>query len=213
MFGGASKFGSLDCLSISHFTADLADLIFAEVLEAPVVGGISMGAAIALRLAVTRPELVRGLVLARPAWLTASAPPNMRPNALVGDLLSRLGPDEGLAEFEKSAVIADLSETGPDNLSSLRGFFRRVPLDQTAALLTRISADGPGVDVDDLRKLQMPVLVIGHQRDHVHPMGLARELAEAIPNAHFLEITPKATDQARYYADFRSALAQFLKGL
>ena len=47
-----------------------------------VVGGISMGAAISLRLAVTRPDLVRALVLARPAWMFAPAPDNMQPIAL-----------------------------------------------------------------------------------------------------------------------------------
>ena len=48
-----------------------------------------MGAAIALRLAVKQPELVRALVLARPAWVTEPAPPNMQAYAEVGELLSR----------------------------------------------------------------------------------------------------------------------------
>ena len=46
-------------------------LAFADLrgVERFVVGGISMGAAIALRIAVRHPERVSGLVLARPAWL------------------------------------------------------------------------------------------------------------------------------------------------
>ena len=45
------------------------------------VGGISMGAAIALRIAALRPDLVSALVLARPAWLDANGPENIQPVA------------------------------------------------------------------------------------------------------------------------------------
>ena len=210
---GASECGPLDRLSIAQFTDDLAAVIEADTLGPCVVGGISMGAAIALRLAVTRPDLVRGLVLARPAWLVEDAPVNMAPNALVGDLLGRYAPEAAAERFEASPIAAELAGAAPDNLASLRGFFQRLPVAQTAALLGRISADGPSVTLADLGKLQIPVLVIGHARDHVHPIALARQLAGLIPGAQFAEITPKATDPARYRADFQSALSAFLKGL
>lgn len=210
---GASDCGPLERLSIAQFTDDLAAVIEAEALVPCVVGGISMGAAVALRLAVTRPDLVSALVLARPAWLVGDAPQNMAPNALVGDLLRRFAPAEAAQRFEASAIAADLAGTAPDNLASLRGFFQRLPVAQTAALLGRISADGPGVTLADLGRLQIPVLVIGTTRDHVHPIALARQLAGLIPAASFAEITSKATDAALYRADFQSALFAFLKGL
>ena len=210
---GASDAGQYGHFSIAQFTTDLADMISHKNLDRPVVGGISMGAAIALRLAVTRPELVRALVIARPAWVTEAAPDNMAPNALVGELLAEHAPDEALGLFEATDVAADLTRFAPDNLASLRGFFRRQPIALTSALLSRISADGPGVDLNDLASLRLPVLVIGHDRDSVHPISLAREMAAAIPTAKFVEITPKVTDLARYQADFRAALAEFLKGL
>ena len=104
---GASDCGPLERLSIAQFTDDLAAVIEAEALVPCVVGGISMGAAVALRLAVTRPDLVRALVLARPAWLVGDAPQNMAPNALVGDLLRRFAPAEAAQRFEASAIAAD----------------------------------------------------------------------------------------------------------
>ena len=64
-----------------------------------VLGGISMGAAISLRLAVKRPDLVKALVLARPAWLTEPAPENMTPNAEVGRLLRERAPEEAKEAF------------------------------------------------------------------------------------------------------------------
>ena len=74
---GASEPGDHSVFSISTFADDAIAMIEQLELAPLIVGGISMGAAIALRIAVTRPDLVRGLVIARPAWSTAAAPRNM----------------------------------------------------------------------------------------------------------------------------------------
>jgi pimeloyl-ACP methyl ester carboxylesterase len=210
---GQSEAGPSGNLSIATFANDIAAMIEDQKLDRPVVGGISMGAAIALRLAVARPHLVGALVLARPAWLTNEAPANMTPNALVGELLKSHAQAEARARFEATPLVAQLAQEAPDNLASLRGFFAREPIGTTAELLTRISADGPGVSKADLGALKIPVLVIGNGKDFVHPLELAQDLARLIPHAEFVEITPKATDPARYRDDFRAALAPFLKGL
>lgn len=209
---GASEPGDPSAFSIATFADDTASLV-EELHCGPVVmGGISMGAAIAQRLAVTRPELIRGLIIARPAWSCASAPANMAANAEVASLLANHPPHEARARFAATATAKMLATAGPDNLATLVGFFARQPLDVTAALLGSIAADGPGVTETDLRSLRIPTLVIGHGMDIVHPLGFAEQLAALIPGARLVRITPKAEDRARYVADMRSALADFLKG-
>jgi pimeloyl-ACP methyl ester carboxylesterase len=210
---GTSYSGPLDRLSIATFAEDIAGMIIAKGLGPCVVGGISMGAAIALRLAVVRPELVSAMVLARPAWVTNAAPANMAPNALVGELLRYHPADKARALFETTSTATQLSKVAPDNLASLRGFFSRQPVAVTAELLCRISADGPGVSADDLARITVPTLIVGTAQDFVHPMDHARTLAQLIPNARLAEITPKGVDASAYQADFRSALETFLKGL
>lgn len=101
-----------------------------------------------------RPEVVRALVLARPAWVLESAPANMRPNAVVGDLLRRYPPAEACARFEESDRARQLEAEAPDNLASLRGFFAREPAAVTSELLLRIAADGPGVAAQDVAALR-----------------------------------------------------------
>jgi pimeloyl-ACP methyl ester carboxylesterase len=208
---GRSEAGPSEAFSLATFADDLAAFIEARGLAPVVLGGISMGAALALRLAVTRPELVRALVLARPAWLTEAGPPNLEPNIAVGELLAAHPPAEALARFEASPLARRLAAEAPDNLASLRGFFAREPAAITAALLTRISRDGPGVTAADLARLRLPVLVIGTARDAIHPLPLAKALAGAIPGARFTEITSKAADRAAYVRDFQTALAGFLE--
>jgi pimeloyl-ACP methyl ester carboxylesterase len=205
---GGSPLGPVKDLLIATFADDVARMITALPTPPVAVGGISMGAAIALRLAVRRPDLVPALILSRPAWVTESAPANMQPNTLVGQMLV-----QGLAAFDATEIARDLAEVAPDNLASLRGFFARQPLSDTAALLTRISADGPGVTEAELAALRLPVLVLGTEQDHVHPMAHAVRLAGLIPGAVLIEIPPKGQNRAAHVAAMQSAILGFLKGL
>lgn len=194
-------------LCIARFADDVVTLI--ETLSGPVVlGGISMGAAIATRIAVTRPELVRGLVLVRPAWGAGAAPPNMQPNAEVGRYLAA---GAGRLAFENSATARHLAQVAPDNLASLLGFFDRQPLAVTSALLQQISADGPGITGPDLASLRLPVLVCGTAQDAVHPLALARDLADLIPAARFTELPPKGADKPAHLAALHAAITAFLQ--
>jgi len=210
---GRSQPGPLEKLSIATFADDIARYI-EKTLPAPVlVGGISMGAAIALRLAVTRPELVRGLILARPAWIVDAAPENMRPNAEVGRLLKRMPADQARTAFLEGKTGRDLAEHAADNLASLTGFFSRQPLDVTAALLEAIANDGPGVTKEDVKALTVPCLVVGHARDAIHPLAYAETLAGLIPGARLVEITPKVDSRTRYVSDFHAAINGFIREL
>lgn len=199
-------------LSIPLFAADVVSLV--ERLGSPaVVGGISMGAAIASRIAVQRPDLVRGLVLVRPAWVAEAAPRNMRPNAEVGDLLARLPRDEARAVFAASATCSMLTQDAPDNLKSLMGFFDREPVAVTARLLRRISADGPGISEAELGAIAVPTLVVATGQDFIHPLSHAERLAALIPGATMKRVTPKGVDKSAHIAELHAALGAFLKGL
>ncbi len=203
---GGSEFG--DDISIARFADDVAAMI--ETLPGPVVvGGISMGAAIALRLAVVRPDLVRALILIRPAWVTEVAPDNMAPNALVGRMIAA---GQGVSAFAETDMADHLARTAPDNLASLLGFFDRHPLSQTAALLQAISADGPGVTPAQVGAISVPTLVCATDRDYVHPRAHAGRLA-ALIGARLVELPPKSSDKQRHFAALHAAMTAFLEEL
>ena len=208
---GGSEAGDPDLFSIRTFAADIATFIDAYRLAPIVIGGISMGAASTLHLAVHRPEIVRGLILVRPAWITASDPDNNSPNREVGRLLAHLSQDDARKRFEVSETARFLAEVAPDNLASLKGFFSREPQATTAALLQAIAADGPGVSEQDLRNLETPTLIVGHEIDYVHPFSYATALSQLIPRSQLVRITPKAVSKAAYLEDLHKAITNFLE--
>ena len=207
---GASPLGAPEHLSIATFADDLIALIESLQLAPVILGGISMGAAIALHIAVRRPELVRALLLVRPAWVMDAAPANMQANAEVGTLLRQHPPERARALFEQGATARLLAHEAPDNLASLRGFFERRPQAATAELLTRISADGPGVSAADVRALNVPALVVGSRADAIHPLAHAIHLAALLKHAEYVEVTPKSVSREAYLRDLHAALATFI---
>ncbi|MCA0029982.1 alpha/beta fold hydrolase [Mesorhizobium sp. B263B2A] len=207
---GGSGAGSKRPFSIAMFAGDVLAAADAAGLDRFVAGGISMGAAIALQLASRHPDRVVGLVLVRPAWAFDAAPRNMRPYVEVAELINRLPLTEARDAFATSATAARFRSEAPDNLASLLGFFERENATVFAEVMQAIAADGPGVSRAAASALAVPTLVIGCGLDLVHSLATARELAEIIPNAIFAEVTPKATDKDRHFAEIRAAIGGFL---
>ena len=207
---GASSAGSRRPFSITMFADDVLAAADAAGLDRFVAGGISMGAAIALRLAARHPDRVLGLVLVRPAWAFDAAPCNMRPYVEVAELIRRLPLAEAHDAFASSATSARFRAEAPDNLASLLGFFARENATTFAEVMQEIANDGPGVTQAAAARLAIPSLVIGSGIDLVHPLATARELGETIPDAAFVQVTPKAADKDRHFAEIRAAIGGFL---
>lgn len=209
---GRSDAGDPRDYSIGSFANDVAAV--AESYDSPcILGGISMGAAISLRLAVLRPELMRALILVRPAWAVEAAPENMRPMLEVGRVLSQRAASGEADTFRNSGTGQQLAEIAPDNLNSLIGFFTRETREVTAGLLTAISLDGPGVTEAQVKALNIPTLIVGTDKDYVHPLAHATRLHDLIPGAELVEITPKSRDLAAHMQELRAAIQNFTESL
>lgn len=209
---GASPAGAERPFSFAMFADDV--LAFADAVQVGrfVAGGISMGAGLALRLAVRHPARVEALVLARPAWLFDPAPPNMNPYAAVGAALHAAPPAKARTLFLRSPAAMHLAEQSPAALQALMHWFEGPDLAVTADLLTGIAGDGPGVSRTEAAALRLPVLVIGHDGDPAHPLAVARELADVIPGATLVEVPPKGdATKEQHLSALREAVTRFLR--
>ena len=203
---GKSSLGNASEISIANFANDILAFADSRGVDRFVIGGISMGAAIALRIAIRHPERVKALILARPAWLWGAAPANMKPFAEVASYLRK----RTVEDFDTSETAQKLAREAPDNLLSLKKFFSVKDRSAAAVLLETIAADGPGVSEVEVRAIAVPTLIVGHKIDAIHPLEFAQTLARKIAGSQYFEITPKATDRPKHVAEFRKNVAQFL---
>ncbi|MDQ6435276.1 alpha/beta hydrolase [Mesorhizobium sp. LHD-90] len=207
---GGSNLGSKRPFSFALFANDIVAAADRAGIGRFVAGGISMGAALALRLAARHPDRIGGLILVRPAWTFCSAPENLAPIGEVARLIKNHPLAEARTTFEWSNTAARLKAEAPDNLNSLLGYFDRPDIFRFAEVLADISSDGPGTSEAEAAALAIPTLVIGNEMDAIHPLPMARTLAAAIPGAAFRKITPKAGDKDRHFAEVQAAIAAFL---
>src|SRR5262249_57034897 len=86
--GQTQPLGDPSALTFDVFADDLVALLDCLGIGQAIIGGISMGAGVALNIAVRYPERVAGLVLSRPAWLDGPMPPeNVARYAAIARLL------------------------------------------------------------------------------------------------------------------------------
>ncbi len=205
---GSSDLGPDDQIRINFFSQDLLALINHLNVSSPIIGGISMGAAVALRYTIKNPKKVSGLVLARPAWLTKRAPSNLKIFTNAAKYMEQF-PD-GKELFRRTPEFLSLQSYSTDNAKSILKQFDAKDLPSRRRILHAISTDDPGVDPNDLKTLgNLPVLIIGCKFDRIHPISVAQELASLIPAARFVEITAKSVSKRQYQLEFEHALSEF----
>jgi pimeloyl-ACP methyl ester carboxylesterase len=209
---GNSELGDTSRLSIATFAADAIALLDHLGIRQTIVGGISLGAALSMRLAALHSNRVAGLILARPAWVVGPSA-TMTPYLEIAALLKELGADEGALHFEVSECLATVAAVSPDNAASLKGFFSQPNLANTIALLSTIPSDSPGIGAETIAGIQVPTLIIGTDQDFVHPLDYAERLQQILPHATLQVITSKSVSKDQYKLDFRDALCQFLSGM
>lgn len=206
---GQTPYSDSKHFSIPQFADDVLAFADSRGVENFVMGGISMGAAIALRIAVIAPDRVRALILARPAWSWHSSPKNMS----VFKMISKFVQTQDKAGFEVTEIAKNFEINAPDNYASLLRLFEKPNPEKVAELHSRIAASGPEITETQVSAIKVPTLVLANAMDLVHPISLAQELAAKIAGSRFTEIAPKAIDKTRHFAEFHVAVKDFLKNI
>jgi pimeloyl-ACP methyl ester carboxylesterase len=177
-----------------------------------VVGGISLGAAVALRLAALHPERTCGLIIARPAWIDGPSLETMSPYVAVAQRIAESGSVEGLARFLHSEDLQKVQRVSPDNALSLQAFFSQANPESTVQLLSRIAKDAPAVG-DLISTISVPALIIANDQEFVHPLEYALTIHSKLPLARLRIITSKTVDATAYRKEFAMSLREFLLSL
>ncbi|WP_253853836.1 alpha/beta fold hydrolase [Prauserella alba] len=144
------------------------------------VGGVSLGAQLAVEWALRNGSRCAGVLAVLPAW---AGPPGNAPGAVAArasaDLIDRDGLDRALA----------ISTDGvpPWLAAELTRSWRRHGDGLAAGL--RAAAAHPAPDLDTLARCRVPVGISACTDDPVHPIELARGWAEALPLASLRQMS------------------------
>ena len=151
--------------------------------ERAMVGGLSMGAGVALRFALAHPERVQGLVLAAfPAGGGRGIAAHAREFARALD-------EEGVAAAGERFVWGEGSGLSPRDAALVRqGFLEHRP-HALAHVLRELIAVQPAVEslAPELRRLALPALVIVGARD-ASSLAASHALVAALPRARLVVV-------------------------
>jgi pimeloyl-ACP methyl ester carboxylesterase len=208
--GETRPLGDVEKLTIATLADDLIFLLDRLDAKMGIVGGISLGAAVALNVALRYPERVLGLILVRPAWIDHPLPENVRRYGTIARLIREFGLKDGLARFRAMPEFQDTERESPDCAKSLVGQFEHPRAFECVARLERLAADAPCRNRALYRNICVPTLVVGNRQDPIHPWPLAEELSGLIVGATLREVTPKSVSLDRHAADVQSAIDGFI---
>lgn len=149
-------------------------------LETAVVGGTSLGANVALELAVRSPDRVEGLFMEMPVLDNALA----AVAAFFSPIL--LGLRVGRPLFEVTSRIAGRLPRTHHLLDIGVDVARRRP-GPSVAVLEGLLLGETAPHREERREIAKPALIVGHTRDPVHPFSDSGMLAEELPHATLVE--------------------------
>lgn len=189
-------------------SADLLALIdrLGQGSKPVIVAGISMGAALALRLAISRALDVRGMALVRPAFDDTSSPDNLAVLPVTASLLRSVNPEAARASLLASPEYRAIAAVTESGASSALDQLEKPMARERAVRLAEVPKNVAWREDGEVRGVDMPALVIGVDRDVMHPLALARRTAELLPEGRFVEATPRDVDPKRYDREIRAAV-------
>jgi len=191
-------------LNFEGFANRLVDLMDQLNHKSAILGGISMGAGIAINIALRFPERVKGLVLVRPAWLDRKSPENLQILVEAAKLIN------DKAAFQQLPKFQSINTTLPKAAQSILGVFAPTQQPDIGMVLDALVKDRPFNDLNELKDLKVPSLIIGNENDPLHPFSMALKMSQAIRGSQLHQVTSRYIDDQVHRREVNQIVHHFL---
>lgn len=209
--GQTTPLGPVEKLSFDQFAQDAAALLGHLGVREAVVGGISMGSGTALRLALDFPEMVKALVLVRPAWLNSPNPENLAESVVIGRLLADYQASKAERIYCARPEYRQIKESAPALAESLLSHFTKPLASQRYARLIQIPACVPFARLEDLSRIRQETLILTTEADPIHPSSIAEVIASHIPGSTLARVASKSAGVERHIRECSRWINEFLE--
>ena len=210
---GETPIGPLNDLQFEQMSEDV--LAFAEHLKLKqfILGGVSMGAAVASRLATQHGDRVLGLVLVRPAW--THFPMDVEVRELyhkVAELMETCKDSREAAEyFQKWEVYRSLKKEAPSVAKSLLGHFSEKHIEDNYEKFRILPEQSPFHNPGQLKQITCPTLIAATKKDPIHKYQYGLYHRDYIQDSEFAELVPKSEDKKLHQIQLQNEIDRFLK--
>ncbi len=176
-------------------------------IQEAVFGGISMGAGIAINIAIRFPERVKALVLIRPAWLDEKNPENLSILNEVADYIEK----NNISGFTQGERFQKIDAILPLAGKSLLGPFDPSQRPEIATVLKKMVGDRPFDDIDLLSNIDKPCIIIANQDDPLHPFKMASVIHQKIKGSQLSEVISRYIDDDKHSESVNQLISRFIE--
>jgi pimeloyl-ACP methyl ester carboxylesterase len=194
-------------ISFNQFADDVISLANKLGIEKAVFGGISMGAGVALDIALRFPGRVSALILVRPAWLNIPHPQNLH----LFELLATSIREKNTDLFTHSAEFTKQESEEFNTAHAVLSQLHREQPEHTVEILQNMIADIPFEHLSDLKRITVPVLILASHLDFLHPFIYGTTLHEYLRNSLLAEVPSRYIDSELHQEKVLLEVNQFLQ--
>jgi len=192
--------------SFDHYSDEVIRFLDQQGIKQAIFGGISMGSGIAVNIVLRYPNRVKALMLVRPAWLDYPYPENLKILLPATEFLNNPGGEERFRQLQQFKDI-----TLPAVAESILGVFSTDQQPGLAKVIRHMVGDRPFSDMEHLRKIKVPCLILANNDDPLHPYEMAEKIHQSIPRSVLTKLTSRYIADDLHRQEVRKAIRDFIQ--
>lgn len=186
---------------------DVVDVVDCLKIDKFMIAGISMGAAVGLRVAIDYPSRIDKLILIRNAWI--NKPMKQEFINIYEQAAHYLSLDD-LLGFEKTKEFKELEKLSKNSVGSLRYYFTDNAALKNYTKFSTLPKLKPFNKWEEIENLDIETLIINNDNDPIHASEYGKEIAKHMKNVTYKEILSKDVNAIEHVRQLNRQLKDFI---